>query len=234
MSTASEYNERPPVFVRSSDPQDPYNKAATEYDNIIGSAIIRAKNWRYCAYLSLTLSIILAVGLIAQSFKSTVTPYVIEVDSTTGMARAIGPAKEGTYNPQDAEIKYFIKQFIMNTRTVPIDAVLFNKNWDNARALMRKNLAVKMNQMFETDTQMNSFGKQTVLPTIVSINKATKDTYQVRWTEEVYDLSGGRKYIVPMTGLFTIELDQPRDEATLQANPIGVYISDLNWSKDQK
>lgn len=233
MSTAK-FNGDSPLFKPEGTDVSRYDAAKATWDNRIGSARQQAYNWRLFSMFALLLCIILALGLIYQSSKSSVTPYVIEVDSTTGMARNIGPAKETAYVPKDAEIQYFIWQFVLKTRSVPLDPVLYTQNWNHAYLLMNKNAAAKMNQVMQNEEQSQQFGKQTVLPTHVITVPVTKDTYQVRWTEEQFDLNGGKKAIVPMTGVFTIEFGKPKNESELLYNPLGLYILDFNWGKDRK
>ena len=59
-----------------------------------------------------------------------------------------------------------------------------------------------------------------------------ENSYQVRWNEEEYALDSAQKTIVPMTGVFTVHLSPPKEEKDISNNPLGMYITDFNWSKD--
>ena len=68
-------------------------------------------------------------------FKSSVAPYVIEVDSTTGLVKNVGLVQEQKYDIKDAQIKYFLGQFIKNIRELPLDIVIYKQNINTAYAL---------------------------------------------------------------------------------------------------
>src|SRR6266849_8752459 len=72
---------RPTVrYGRTPQPETPYQKAAQVWDERIGSARVQAKNWRLMAFGSLILSAGLALSLVWQSLRGTVTPWVVQVD----------------------------------------------------------------------------------------------------------------------------------------------------------
>src|ERR1700730_19132299 len=82
---------RPAVrYGRTPRPETPYQKAAQIWDERIGSARVQAKNWRLMAFGSLILSAGLAISLVWQSVRGTVTPWVVQVDHL-GQAQAIAP-----------------------------------------------------------------------------------------------------------------------------------------------
>ena len=85
-------------------PETPYQRAAQVWDDRIGSARVQARNWRLMAFGCLALAIGLSGGVVWQAGRSTITPYVVEVD-TLGEVRAVGPAVTA-YEPTDAQIAY--------------------------------------------------------------------------------------------------------------------------------
>jgi type IV secretory pathway TrbF-like protein len=96
-------------------PVTPYHRAQQVWDDRIGSARVQAKNWRLMALGTLLLAFTMAAGLLWQSMRSTITPYVVEVTSA-GEVRAVGPAAEH-YRPNDAQIGFHLGQFIRKVRS---------------------------------------------------------------------------------------------------------------------
>jgi type IV secretory pathway TrbF-like protein len=120
---SNEFNEQS-VNVKPSDaPVTPYQKAAGEWDRRIGLARVQAYNWRIIALSLCGLSSLLVIGLIYQSSKSTVTPYVVQV-AKEGVVQAVGPAKQTNYSPGLPVIEYFLSQFIKSVRSIPMDPVV--------------------------------------------------------------------------------------------------------------
>lgn len=227
------FQEPPLSYKPEGDPESPWLKAKGEWDQRIGSARLQAYNWRLFALLSMGLCILLTGGLIFQSTKSMVTPYVIEVDSTTGMARNVGAAMEQKYVPKEAEIRYFLGQFIQKTRSVPLDPVIMRQNWTAVNLFVNNNAANKMQTYLQSpDGPAGLLHKKTVQPTIISILAQSDNTYFIRWTEDTYDVGGGGKTSTLMNGTFTVAFSQPKDEKELMVNPLGLLVVDFDWRRE--
>lgn len=229
--SVKELNQPTQSFKPEEEPVNPYLSAKEEWDNRIGSARVQALNWRLCALMSNVLCVILVIGLIYQSSKSTVTPYVVQVGAD-GMAQAIGPAKESKYVPQEKEIKYFLGQVVQKARTIPLDPVISKQNWLSVYAFLMPSAAIKMNEIVKQDNPMLKVGKETVQVEINVIVQMSPNTYQIRWKEEVYSKEGALKESYRMTGLFTINIATPKSEKALLVNPLGLYVKDFSWSKE--
>lgn len=121
----------------------PAEQAAAEWDRRTGTATVQAYNWRRVSVGLVICCIVLAVGLIVQSLKSSVVPYIVEVDRTTGAIKNVGTMTENEYVPQQAEIKYFLKEFVKNTREVPLDPIIYKSNWNKGYQFLTKDAAVK-------------------------------------------------------------------------------------------
>src|SRR5258705_11253812 len=105
--------KRPSVrYGRMPEPETPYQKAAQVWDERIGPARVQAKNWRLMALGCLMLSGGLASGLVWQSLRGTVTPWVVEGDHL-GQAQAGAPA-DGTFRPPDPQIAFHLAGLIKN------------------------------------------------------------------------------------------------------------------------
>src|SRR6516162_1489634 len=122
---------RPSVrYGRTPQPETPYQKAAQVWDERIGAARLQAKNWRLMAFGSLVLSAGLALGLVWQSLRGTVTPWVVQVDRL-GEVQAVAPATS-EYQPTDAQIAYQLARFIGDIRGLPVDPVVLREQWLHA------------------------------------------------------------------------------------------------------
>ena len=76
---------RPTVrYGATPNSETPYQRAGQVWDDRIGSARVQAKNWRLAFFGMLALSGGLAAGLVWQSARGTITPWVVQVD---GLAR---------------------------------------------------------------------------------------------------------------------------------------------------
>lgn len=210
-------------------PETPYQRAAQVWDDRIGSARVQARNWRLMAFGCLLLAIGLSAGVIWQAGRSTITPYVVEVD-TLGEVRAVGPAI-AVYEPTDAQIAYHLARFIENVRSLSIDPIVVRRNWLRAYDYATSRAAATLNDYARTNDPFAQVGSRTITVEVTSIVRASDDSFEVRWREETFEngaFASGTRY----TGVLSIILERPRTEEALRKNPLGIYVHALNWSRD--
>jgi type IV secretion system protein VirB5 len=109
-------------YGRTPEPVTPYQKAAQAWDERIGSARVQAKNWRLIALCNLLLAGGLAIGLVWQSARGSIVPWVVQIDKL-GEAQAVAPAI-ADYQPTDAQIAWHLARFIENVRAIPADPII--------------------------------------------------------------------------------------------------------------
>ena len=72
---------RPTIrYGQTPEPTTPYQRAAQQWDDRIGSARVQAKNWRLAFFGALALSGGLSAGLVWQSARGHIVPWVVQVD----------------------------------------------------------------------------------------------------------------------------------------------------------
>jgi type IV secretory pathway TrbF-like protein len=207
-----------------------YHDAKKVWDERIGDARVQAANWRLVALVSIVLGIVLAYGLIYQSTKSKIIPYMVRVNAD-GSAQANGAIPD-RYLPQQTEIKYFLSQFIQRVRTIPTDPVVFKQNWLSAYSFLRPVAAMKMTGIVNQENPASLIGNETREINLTSILPITNNSYQIRWKETSYVADGSQKEQANMSGIFTFEVSMPSDEKVLNVNPLGLYIKDFSWGKE--
>lgn len=210
-------------------PETPYLKAQAAWDERMGSARAAAANWRLAAFGSLGIAALSVAGLIWQSNRSIVTPYVVEVDET-GAARAVGPANE-TYVPSDAQIAHALANFIRDVRSVSIDPVVVRENWLRAYDYATDKGAIALNDYARDNDPFKDVGRRSVTVEVGSVVRASGDSFELRWSEKTYQ-SGQFEKQERFTAHLTIVLSQPRTAEALHKNPLGLYVHGINWSKD--
>ena len=207
----------------------PYQKAAQVWDERIGSARVQARNWRLMAFGCLALALFVIGRLLWQLGRSTVTPYVVEVD-THGQVRAVGPALEA-YRPTDAQIVCELKRFIRNVRSLPLDPVVLRSNWLEAYDYATDRGAAALNVHARSNDPFARVGRVTVAVEVTSVVRASESSFQVRWTERS-TVNGSPGAVERWTAIVTVVLQPPRDAVRLRKNPLGIYVNGLDWSRE--
>ena len=221
---------RPSVrYGRTPEPETPYQKAAQVWDERIGSARVQARNWRLMAFGSLILSAGLAVSLVWQSVRGTVTPWVVQVDHL-GQAQAVAPATPTISRPR---------------RRSPITSRASSRISGDCRSI--RSCCANNGCAPTTSPPIAAPPRSTILPapTIPSPISARcrsrsrspassaprRLAFRVAWIQRAYE-NGSLAATERWTAILTVVIQTPRDADRLRKNPLGIYVNAINWSKE--
>ena len=210
-------------------PETPYHKAAQVWDERIGSARVQAKNWRLMAFGSLILSAGFAAALVWQSARGTIAPWVVQVDDL-GQAQTVAPAV-ADYRPSDPQIAFHLGRFIEQVRAIPADPIIVRQNWLRAYDWTTDRGAAALNDHARENDPFAKLGRAQIAVEVSSVIRASPDSFRVAWTEKHYE-SGQLGATERWTAILTIVIRTPRDAATLRANPLGIYVNAISWSRE--
>ena len=221
---------RPAVhYGKTPQPETPYQKAGQVWDERIGSARVQARNWRVMAFGSLILSAGLAASLVWQSARGTVVPWVVQVDSL-GQAQTVAPAA-ADYKPTDPQIAWHLARFIEQVRSIPADPIIVRQDWLRAYEWTTDQGAAALNDYARANEPFAKIGKQQVAVEVSSVIRASPDSFRVAWTERRYE-NGQLSVTEHWTAILTIVIQPPNDAERLKANPLGIYVNAINWSRE--
>lgn len=216
-------------YGTSPDPVTPYQKAAQIWDERIGSARVQAKNWRLMAFGSLFLSAGFASALIWQSARGTVVPWVVQVDNL-GQTQAVGPAS-GDYSPTDPQIAWHLARFIEQVRSLPVDPVIVRQNWLRAYEFTTDRGAAALNDQARANDPFTRVGKQQIAVEVSSVIRASEGSFRIAWIERRYE-NGQLAATERWSAILTLVIQRPLDAERLRANPLGIYVNAINWSRE--
>lgn len=216
-------------YGRTPEPETPYQKAAQVWDERIGSARVQARNWRLMAFGGLLLSAGLAGGLLWQSARGTVVPWVVQVDKL-GEAQAVAPA-QADYQPTDAQIAWYLARFIEDVRGLPNDPVIVRGNWLRAYDFTTTSGAQALNEYARADDPFTNVGKRQIAVDVSSVIRASPTSFRVAWAERHYQ-DGALAETARWTAILSVIVRTPRDADRLRKNPLGIGVTAINWSKE--
>jgi type IV secretion system protein VirB5 len=221
---------RPSIrYGKSPTPVTPYQRAAQVWDDRIGSARVQARSWRFACMGALLLSGGLAAGLIWQSARGTITPWVVEVDKL-GEARAVAPAG-ADYRPTDPQIAFHLARFIEQVRSLPADPIVLRENWLRAYDFTTDRGAQALNGYARNNDPFAEVGKVQVGVDVSSVIRASKDSFRIAWSERRYR-DGALIETSRWSAILTIVVQPPRTPDTLRKNPLGLFVNAIDWSKE--
>ena len=216
-------------YGRTPAPETPYQRAAQVWDERIGSARVQARSWRLIAFGELALVGTLALGLVWQSARGTITPWVGQIDRQ-GQAQAVAAASVD-YQPTDAQIAWHLARFIEQVRSVPADPIVVRQNWLRAYDFTTDKGALALNGYAQANDPFAKVGKVQVSIEVSSVIRATPSSFRVAWTERDFE-NGAESGSERWSAILTTVLQTPHDAETLRKNPLGIYFTAIDWSRE--
>lgn len=208
-----------------------YLAARKEWDERYGDLITRARNWRAAAFLALGIAAIESAGLITLALRSKVVPFVVAVDNLNRVV-ASGPADE-TATTDDKLKRAALYQWVSNLRLVTIDGIAQRKSIDRVYAMIANGspAQVAIGDYYRNDPPHQRAQTRTVDVDVKAVFSTSERTYEVEWLETTRSLTGQMIDEERWKGSFTIAVNPPNDERLLRLNPLGVYVTNVSWSR---
>jgi len=234
----------PPQELPSSDvPEEekainPFITARKEYEDRYGSAIKDAAKWRrHCAILML-ICVMFAGGVVWLAAQNKVVPYIVQIDKH-GYAISIKSAEEGSVADERVVVAT-MGRVIMDMRTVVTDPKAQEKLISGVYACIAKESAAEtfVNAYYNENnpyTMVKHKGQgrfvniTSITPFIAGGGK--NSSWLVLWTEQTTQ-EGRVIGVSTYRAIVKIAISPVRDLDQVLINPLGVYFTDINVTKD--
>jgi type IV secretory pathway TrbF-like protein len=179
------------------------------------------------------INFLLFAALIVLMQRPRTIPYVVTVD---GKGEPVGVAQpvQGAATFNDAVVKWAISEFIRNAKTVSANLDEEKEHLDRAYAFADGQGRQALDDYYH-DGQHYPFtieqkGWVEVQITRVPLRLSTPDTYQVDWTEKHHQYGGELSSTTAWRATLKVHTVKAESAGTL--NPLGLYISTLDWSPE--
>lgn len=216
-------------YGKTPEAETPYQRAAQVWDERIGSARVQARNWRLMAFGCLFLTGGFAVALVWQSANGSIVPWVVQVDNL-GQAQAVAPAA-ADYRPTDPQVAWHLARFIEQVRSIPADAIIVRQNWLRAYEFTTDRGAIALNDYARANDPFTRVGRTQIAVEVSSVIRASPDSFRIAWVERRYE-NGQLATTERWTAILTIVVQIPRNAEKLRANPLGIYVNAISWSRE--
>jgi type IV secretion system protein VirB5 len=211
-----------------------YRRACQEWDRRMGTALAQAYNWRLAALLALGLVFIALLGIVYLGAQPKAVPHIVQIDRI-GAPSYLGPVGQSAreWKPTDAVLKYHLRRFITDTRTVSSDVVVMKRYWIDAYTLITASAANHLNVFAQETNPIKRGEEERVTADISSVVQLSAETWQADWVEKGWDKAGEETASAVWRGVFRVLVRVPETEEQLATNPIGLFIDEFHWSKVQ-
>jgi hypothetical protein len=194
---------------------------------------------RYLKLFLISAAIILfqTVAIICLGFRASNNIKLIwtRVEKNTGAIVGTDIVTKNNMKVGEDEIKYFIQKFVLDVRTVPMDKKYYNDKIQEQSFYLTNASQEKLNNMVRNDGILTLISeRRTSSAKIISVNKVTNtnNTYQVRWSEEIFGPNGEKNETRNYIGMFTVDYAVLNTEEEYLKNPLGIIIKDFSISRE--
>src|SRR5579875_876257 len=210
-----------------------------EHPYLAASAALRSEYERLAeSNRTLRLSLIAAAGALVVTStlslylarKPHVIPYVVEVDKA-GEIVGVGQRFAAGQRVSEAVIRFELARFIADARSVLADGAAekaaLHRVYDMARGA-----AAATPAWYRQHPPVEIAAKETIQAEVSSVLHEPNGAYEVRWSEPTRNLNGDVLATTHWRALLAIQLAPPDPDKTL-SNPIGLYVTEIDWSEEQ-
>jgi len=222
MSLTSMFNANPenPYVAASAALRSEYERLANSNRALRHSLIAVAAALAFTSTLSLYLA-----------RKPHVVPYVVEVNKA-GEIVGVAPPFVGNQAVGEAVIRFELARFITDARSVLADGVAEKAALHRVYDMARGAAATTLPTWYRKHPPFETAARETIQAEVDSVLREPNGAYEVRWTETSRNLNGDVLSSAHWRALLAVQLAPPDPERML-SNPIGLYVTEIDWSEEQ-
>ena len=209
---------------------NPYVEARQEWNDRYLDLVRARRWWQLAAVAELVVVGLLSAGLVALSLQHKTVPYVVEVDAL-GASSAVKPAEAAGRPTDERVVRYQLAAFVRGTRAVMTDRAAMKRSLDQVYAYARGSARVFLDDHYRANNPFEIAKTYTVLPAVTSLLQLSERSWQVRWSEEQRGLDGTLLGKSTWEAVLAVETVAPTTADIIQANPFGLYVTEIRWTK---
>ena len=216
---------------RLDDPPNPYVVARSNFESLFRNQAKETHAWKFVALAELALLTVALVAYVQLSMTARIVPYVVEVDRL-GQAVAFGPAE----TLQEVDQRVLVRELsvlIRNLRSVSADPGVQVRMIEDAYAFVDMSAARFLNEYFaDPANNPRLLGQQITRSVEITsvLPIPNSDSWKIQWTELERPRAGSIGQSRAWEAYLTVKHAPPKTVETIQVNPLGVYVTGINWT----
>ncbi|MDQ6633831.1 MAG: type IV secretion system protein [Gemmatimonadota bacterium] len=209
--------------------------ARNEFANAFGDLAKGKRNWQLMAFALAGILGVVTLAYVRLASSSRVVPYVVEVNKL-GQVMAVGPA-DRMATPDQRLVASQLAQFIRAIRTVlPAAAAAGQAEMiRHGYAFVAPEAAGFLNDYFanpRNDPRVLGTRLTRQVDVTGVLRVPNSDVWRLQWREvERSTQPGGPTRATAWEGYATVKLVPPASPEAIQDNPLGLYVTTINWTQ---
>lgn len=209
--------------------ETPFLRARDEWDDRYSRLGAQAANWRFVALVLLILNIFVSAGSYQLATRSRVVPYIVTVDSL-GQPVAFGPV-EPLKHLDERLYRYLLSLWLFNARSVVSDTEAQKALLFSAYAYAEGDATTFLNTHYRENSPFARAKDTTVSVQVNSVLKLSPRTWQIEWTETSRTAVLGGTSQEKWRAVVETRLEPPAKTDAILANPVGLWLTAINWTR---
>ena len=225
--------------IDTSNGDNPFIAARIRWNSDVERAFSSARTWRVIGMAGM----LMGIGSLGWAFyldsQPRFIPFVVAVDAEGRTTPLRAVARPGAV--QQRAVRTYLADWIENARLVTPHIALQQEAIDRVYALLRMKdpAKAKVDQWWNpADPTRYPYSRAktcAVTAHVTQVQPVVPGVWEVAWTETVRDLDGNDKEppyrMRAKLTVYETPSDEPATEQTLSANPLGLYVQDLDWGR---
>lgn len=216
--------------------KNPHENIALSYEASLRYMVENSnkKAWMF-ASVSIVIAIISVIAVCLLTPLKTVEPYVIKIDSSTGMSEVLSILNEETFTSDEVLDKFFINEYVKSRESYYYN--ILEKDYLKTQLYSSNEVKKEYLKLFEGKDSLveklkNSYQIKVEIKSIVLGNSAGVKLATVRFKTIKTQLNSGTQEVSNKIATITYEyfLNAINNEATRLENPLGFQV--LNYRLD--
>lgn len=209
--------------------ETPFNGYDSEYTMVCGEIYKERNYWRITAIVALVFLGGSIFGWLYAVNLPDIAYHVIEI-APWGEAKSLGVPGKTEYSDiqrPEQSIKYYLKYFIQNIRSVSTDKFIIRDNLSVAFNYVTSTGSNILKNILNENSPFIRADNERVEVLIESILNVSKDTYQVDWYERISSPTGEKGKTEQFRGIFNLYFSEPSEKQIVN-NPLGIFVDEFS------
>lgn len=209
----------------------PFLAARSQFESLFRDMAKEKHAWKITALALLAILVVVIGAYVQLASSGRVVPYVVEVDQA-GRAVAFGPAEPLKATDRRIVVRE-LTLFIRNVRSVSSDARAQVRMIEDAYAYVDRAAAGFLNDYFAAPANdpralARRLTREVEVTAVLPIPDS--ESWKLQWIERERSQTGGITRTTPWEAYLTVKFAPPDDPERIQANPLGLFVSGINWT----
>ncbi len=212
-------------------PLDPYTEVRREFSDRFETLKNEKARWMTSTFVSLAIVAALVIYLGEVAKQNKLVPYVVEVDAS-GLPTNVRAVEAGI-RVDERVVKSLLARFVQDVRGVTSDGQVQVQMINRVYSMLAggSKAVLLMNDYYKADPPAKRAVSTTVTAEVTNLLPLSPDTWQIEWKEVIRNVQGELVSETRWKMSCAVSVTAPDSPKLLQLNPIGVFVTDFNWSQ---